>query len=86
MAPPMSLRGRQVTTCLKKSKASSPASVWGKAVTEVGRGQEMMEVRKMPMRMAPLTRYIIRKVVRKLFAPRPEVSMKVRDGPENRND
>ena len=41
---------------MKKSNAASPASVWGNAVTGVVRGHEMIEVRKMPMRIAPLTR------------------------------
>lgn len=32
-------------------------------MTAVGRGQEIIETRKMPMRMAPLTRYNIRNTV-----------------------
>ena len=57
-----------MTTFLKKSNAASPASVWGKAVTAVERGHEMMDVRKMPISSAPLTRYIIRNTVRMLRA------------------
>ena len=55
-----------MTTFLKKSNASSPAGVCGKAVTAVGRGHEMIEVIKMPMRIAPLTRYNMRNTVRTL--------------------
>jgi hypothetical protein len=40
--------------------------VCGNAVKGVPRGQEMMAVRKIPTRIAPLTRYIMRKTVRKL--------------------
>jgi hypothetical protein len=47
---------------------ASPASVCGKYVTGVGRGQEMMDVKKMPMRMAPRTRYIMRMSVKNLKA------------------
>lgn len=56
MAAPIFLRGRKVTTCLKKSKRSSPAGVCGKYVTAVFRGQEMMETRNMHMRIEPRTR------------------------------
>lgn len=52
--------GWNVTTCLKKSKAELPRSVYGKYVTGVGRGHEMIETSKIPMMMAPLTRYICR--------------------------
>ena len=58
--------GWNVTTFLKKSNAALPVSVCGKAVKGVPRGQEIIEVRKIPIRIAPLTRYIMRKTVRKL--------------------
>lgn len=38
--------------------------MWGKYVTAVGRGHEMIEVTRMPMRIEPLMRYIINKMVR----------------------
>ena len=40
-----------------------PNSVYGKYVTGVGRGQEITETRRIPMMMAPLTRYIMSKTV-----------------------
>ena len=58
------LKGRSVMTFLEKSNAASPELVWENAVTAIGCGHEMMDVRKMPMRRAPLTRYSIRKTVR----------------------
>lgn len=54
----------KVTTFLKKSKESSPSAVWGKKVTGVGRGHEMIATRRMPAMIAPLTRYINKKQVR----------------------
>jgi hypothetical protein len=57
--------GWKVTTFLKKANLESPSSVWGKYVTEVGRGHEMMETSRMPKIIAPLTRYIINMTVRR---------------------
>ena len=50
---------------MKKSKLASPIGVEGKKVTEVGRGQEIMETRRIPMMIAPRTRYIIMRTVKK---------------------
>ena len=60
----MSFSGLKVTTCLKKSNALLPASVCGNAVTLVGRGHEIIDVKKIPIRMAPFTRYSIRNTVK----------------------
>jgi hypothetical protein len=65
--------GWKATICLKKSNAELPSSVYGKAVTAVPRGQEMAEVRKIPMRIEPLTRYSNRKTVTKLEITRVSV-------------
>jgi hypothetical protein len=61
----MYLIGLKVTTCLKKLKLASPIGVWGNKVTEVGRGQEIMETRRIPIMIAPRTRYIIMRAVKK---------------------
>ena len=62
----MRLMGWNATTFSKKANAAFPSSVCGNVVKGVPRGQEMMDVRKMPIRIAPLTRYIMRKTVRNL--------------------
>jgi hypothetical protein len=62
------LSGWKATTCLKKLKAASPVGVCGKYVTGVGRGHDMMDVRKIPIKIAPRTRYIIRIKVNILLA------------------
>lgn len=57
---PTFLRGVNATTCLKKLNAESPTSVWGNNVTEVDLGQLMIETKKIPNKIAPRMRYIIR--------------------------
>jgi hypothetical protein len=51
---------------LKKLNAESPSSVWGNNVTGVDLGQLMMETRKIPIKIAPRMRYIIRYTVKML--------------------
>ena len=63
MALPILSRGWKVTIFLKKLNFWSPRPSWGKYVTEVGRGQEMMDTKRMPRRIAPRTRYIINRTV-----------------------
>lgn len=74
MAFPIFVSGWNVTTFLKKSNRSSPDAVCGKYVTAVGRGQEMMLTRKIPMRIAPLIRYSINITV-KILQTRAEIGM-----------
>ena len=47
-------------TSLKKLNAESPASVCGNNVTEVDLGQLMMETKKIPTKIEPRIRYIIK--------------------------
>lgn len=51
---PNSSKPLAATTFLKKSKLESPVTVWGKAVTAVGRGQEMIATSKRGQRKAPV--------------------------------
>ena len=53
-------RRLNTTISLKKLNAESPASVCRNNVTGVDLGQLMMETRKIPIKIAPRTRYIIR--------------------------
>lgn len=49
---------------MKKSKLLFPTSVYGKYVTGVGRGHEMIDTSKIPIITAPRTRYIINNAVK----------------------
>jgi hypothetical protein len=45
----------KAATFLKKSNRWFPSAVYGKYVTSVGRGHEMMETNAIPAMIAPLT-------------------------------